>query len=92
MTARPKRAIKRLFAANRGEVAVRIIRAWQKLGLEAVVAVSDADRETPAAKMADALGEFRVTGLPTTIPLHQAILRHPEFVRNRVTTRWVEQE
>lgn len=45
--------IKRLFIANRGEIAVRIIRACQKLGIETVVGVSTADRETLAAKMAD---------------------------------------
>ncbi len=47
------RAIRRLFVANRGEIAVRIIDACRKLGIEAVVGVSEADRETLAAKRAD---------------------------------------
>jgi len=48
-----KHGIKRLFIANRGEIAVRIIRACRKLGIEAVVAISEADRHTLAARMAD---------------------------------------
>lgn len=46
-------AIKRLFIANRGEIAVRVIRAAQALNIETVVAVSDADRDSAAARMAD---------------------------------------
>ena len=42
----------RVFVANRGEIAVRIIRACQKLGIETVVAVSLADRESMAARIA----------------------------------------
>ena len=44
--------IQRLFVANRGEIAVRIIRACQRLGIEAVVAVSDVDRNSLAARLA----------------------------------------
>ena len=46
-------AIKRLFIANRGEIAVRIINACQKLGVETVLGVSEADRETLGARLAD---------------------------------------
>jgi len=46
-------AIKRLFVANRGEIALRIVRAAQALNIETVVAVSDADRDTAAARQAD---------------------------------------
>jgi acetyl-CoA carboxylase biotin carboxylase subunit len=45
--------IKRLFIANRGEIALRIVRAAQALNIETVVAVSDADRDTTAARQAD---------------------------------------
>jgi acetyl-CoA carboxylase, biotin carboxylase subunit len=45
-------AFKRLFVANRGEIAVRIVRACEQLGIESVVAVSDADRDSFAARMA----------------------------------------
>lgn len=46
-------AIRRLFIANRGEIALRIVRAAQALGIETVVAVSDADRDAAAARLAD---------------------------------------
>lgn len=46
-------AIKRLFIANRGEIALRIVRAAQALNVETVVAVSAADRDSAAARMAD---------------------------------------
>ena len=45
--------VTRLLVANRGEIAVRIIRACQSLGIETVAAVSDADRESLAAQMAN---------------------------------------
>lgn len=46
-------SLRRLFIANRGEIAVRIIRAAQGLGIETVLAVSDADRNSLGAKLAD---------------------------------------
>jgi acetyl-CoA carboxylase, biotin carboxylase subunit len=45
--------IARVFVANRGEIAVRIVGACRKLGLEAVVGVSDVDRDSLAARLAD---------------------------------------
>jgi acetyl-CoA carboxylase biotin carboxylase subunit len=45
--------IKRLFVANRGEIALRIVRAAQALNLETVVGVSSADRDSAAARLAD---------------------------------------
>ena len=45
--------VSRVFIANREEIAVRMIRACTSLGLETVVAVSEADRESLAAQMAD---------------------------------------
>ncbi len=46
-------AIKRVFIANRGEIALRIVRAAQALNIETVVAVSDVDRDSAAAALAD---------------------------------------
>lgn len=51
----PKRcpvSIKRLFIANRGEIAVRIIRAAHSLGIETVLGASTADQDSLAAKIA----------------------------------------
>jgi len=48
------------------------------------------DRSDAVARMREALAGFRIDGVSTTIPFHQAVLAHPDFVQNRVTTRWVE--
>ncbi|MBN1817245.1 MAG: acetyl-CoA carboxylase biotin carboxylase subunit [Sedimentisphaerales bacterium] len=43
----------RILIANRGEIAVRIIRACHELGIEAVVVCSQADKDAAYVKMAD---------------------------------------
>lgn len=45
--------IKKVAIANRGEVAVRIIRACQELGLESVLLHSEADMDSKAYRLAD---------------------------------------
>ena len=46
-------SLTRVLVANRGEIAVRVIRACQSLGIETVAAVSEADRNSLAAQMAN---------------------------------------
>jgi acetyl-CoA carboxylase biotin carboxylase subunit len=43
----------RVFVANRGEIALRIVRACRKLGLESVLGASEVDLEGPAARLSD---------------------------------------
>jgi acetyl-CoA carboxylase, biotin carboxylase subunit len=45
--------INRVLIANRGEIALRILRACRTMGIEAVVAYSEADRTSLAAQLAD---------------------------------------
>ena len=43
----------KILIANRGEIAVRIIRAAKELGISTVIVYSEADRDTLAVQMAD---------------------------------------
>ena len=45
--------IRRLFIANRGEIALRIIRTAQRLGITTILGASEADRDSLPARMAD---------------------------------------
>ena len=53
--------LQRVLIANRGEIAVRIIRTCRRLGIETVLAVSGADADAVPARMADktiAIGSY----------------------------------
>ncbi|MEE9330064.1 MAG: biotin carboxylase N-terminal domain-containing protein, partial [Parvularculaceae bacterium] len=44
---------KKILIANRGEIACRIIRTAQKMGIKTVAVYSDADARSPHVEMAD---------------------------------------
>ena len=70
----------RILIANRGEVAVRIIRACRELGVETVAVYSTADRDALHVQMADSAVHI---GPP---PPAQSYLNIPSLVAAAVTT------
>jgi acetyl-CoA carboxylase biotin carboxylase subunit len=70
----------RVLIANRGEVAVRLVRACQELGVEAVAAYSSADRDSLHVRLADRAVHV---GPP---PAAQSYLNIPSLVAAATTT------
>ncbi len=60
--------------------------------LLAKVIVHGRTREEALARMRRALGEMRVSGVPTTIAFHQKLLNDPAFLEGRVHTRYLREE
>ena len=48
-------------------------------------------RKEAMDKMIQALQNSIIEGVPTTIPLHIAILKHPQFVSGNYTTSFIEE-
>jgi acetyl-CoA/propionyl-CoA carboxylase biotin carboxyl carrier protein len=49
-----------------------------------------ADRDAARRRMVRALEETEIEGVKTTIPADLAILRHPDFIEAKHSTKWVE--
>jgi acetyl-CoA carboxylase biotin carboxylase subunit len=49
------------------------------------------DREECIRRLRRALEEYVVEGMKTTIPLHQKLVRDPEFLEGNYTIKWLEQ-
>jgi acetyl-CoA carboxylase biotin carboxylase subunit len=73
--------VKRVLVANRGEIAVRVIRACQALGLETVALYSEADRGALHARLAD---RAVCIGPP---PAHASYLNVPAILAAALGTR-----
>jgi acetyl-CoA carboxylase biotin carboxylase subunit len=58
--------------------------------LVAKLIVHDRSREQAIARMCRALDFFVVEGIQTSIPLHRRILRDPDFIAGRLSTRFME--
>ena len=48
------------------------------------------DRREAIARMSRALGEYMITGVKTTIPFEQAVMRDPNFRRGKYATNFIE--
>jgi acetyl-CoA carboxylase biotin carboxylase subunit len=59
--------------------------------LLAKLITSGRDRREAVERMKYALSGFVVSGIDTTIPFHQIILRAPDYLEGNVNTRWVEE-
>lgn len=73
-----KRLIRKVLIANRGEIAVRIIRACRELDMRTVAIFSEADRRSPHVQMAD---EAYCVGPPPSRESYLAMDRIIEVAR-----------
>src|SRR5215475_10239019 len=71
-----KPRIRRVLVANRGEIAVRVMRACRELGIETVAVYSDADRGAIHAKYAD---EAHHIGAEATHPGYGFLSERPQL-------------
>ena len=59
--------------------------------LLAKLIVHGKDREEAIAKMRQALDEFVIKGVKTTLPIHRQIFASPVFAESKYTTRFIEE-
>lgn len=52
--------------------------------------VHGADRDEALSRARQALDHFEVVGIATTAGFHRRLIDHPDFLENRVHTRWVD--
>lgn len=72
--------MQKLLIANRGEIAVRIIRAAREMGIRTVVVASEPDAGSYAARLAD---EYVIIG---PAPASKSYLDHSAVLRAAVKT------
>jgi acetyl-CoA/propionyl-CoA carboxylase biotin carboxyl carrier protein len=60
--------------------------------LMAKLVVWGRDRTEAIGRAQRALAEFQITGVATTIPAHQLVLAHPDFVAGNHHTKFIEEE
>nr|WP_219847600.1 biotin carboxylase N-terminal domain-containing protein [Photorhabdus hindustanensis] len=61
--------------------------------LMAKLIVTGATRQQAIARARRALQEFRIEGVASVLPFHQAVMEHPDFISDdtfNVHTRWIE--
>ncbi len=59
--------------------------------LVAKIVVWGRDRDAARRRLLRAISEMEVEGIATTAPAIEAILRHPDFIEARHSTRWLEE-
>ena len=59
-------------------------------GMIAKLIVRAADRAEAVERMGRALEDFEIGGIETNLAFQARLVRHPDFVANRLNTRWLE--
>jgi acetyl-CoA carboxylase, biotin carboxylase subunit len=73
--------IKRLFIANRGEIALRVIRTAQRMGMVTILGASEADRNSLPAKMANEIAIIGPAPSSQSYLSVEAVIAAAKFVR-----------